>query len=131
MYDNPDFDEPDECPHAEGWDGPNSETPSFLIGCIMLVFRVVPNPNEPKVGRDFVLVREMELADRDPNGPFPRLPCEPVSCPDGLVKRTNGMSSTACTKIARGWTLGSARRSSENAPAGLHELTHGYAQADL
>ena len=84
MYDNPDFDEPDECPHAEGWDGPNSETPSFLIGCIMLVFRVAPNPNEPKVGRDFVLVREMELADRDPNGPFPRLPCElPAKAPAG------------------------------------------------
>ena len=69
-------DEPDECPDPEGWDAPNSLTPSFKIGCIMLVFRVAPDPKEPKVGRDFVLVREMALADRDPNGPFPRLPSE-------------------------------------------------------
>ena len=80
-YEDPDFDEPDGCPDPEGWDAPDSEKPSFKIGCIMLVFRVALNPKEPKVGRDFVLVREMALADRRPNGPFPRLASEEPAKP--------------------------------------------------
>ena len=80
-YEDPDFDEPDGCPDPEGWDAPDSEKPSFKIGCIMLVFRVALNPKEPKVGRDFVLVREMALADRRPDGPFPRLASEEPAKP--------------------------------------------------
>ena len=50
----------------------------------MLVFRVAPDLKEPKVGRDFVLVREMALADRDPNGPFLCLLSEePAKAPAG------------------------------------------------
>ena len=51
----------------------------------MLVFRVAPDRKEPKLGRDFVLVREMALADRRADGPFPYLPSElptkaPLAC---------------------------------------------------
>ena len=106
-------DEPDECPDPEGWDAPNSVTPSFKIGCIMLVFRVAPDPKEPKVGRDFVLVREMALADRDPNGPFPRLPSEePAKAPAGQGPNEQAGASEdylwddpeAKSKLGRLWT---------------------------
>ena len=95
---------------------PNSLTPPFKIGCIMPVFRVAPDPKDPKVGRDSVLVREMALADRDPNGPFLRLPSEePAKAPAGQgPNEQEGASKDylwddpgAKNKLGRLWTWGS------------------------
>ena len=81
-YEDERVDQSRECPDPEGWDGENSLQPTFRIGCIMLVFRVAPDRENLKEGREFVLVREMELADRTANGPFPYLQCEgPATAP--------------------------------------------------
>ena len=54
----------------------NTSRPSFKLGCIMLCFRVYSPAFGARCLRDFVLVREMKLAPRDPHGPFPYHPCE-------------------------------------------------------
>ena len=50
--------------------------PWSKLGCIQLVFRLCNLVFTPENYRDFVLGREMRLADRDEDGEFPYLLCE-------------------------------------------------------
>ena len=54
----------------------NADRPDFLLGCIMLVFRIRHEHFGEDEFRDFVLIRRMKTANRRADGPFPRVACE-------------------------------------------------------
>ena len=56
--------------------GANADLPDFLLGCIMLVFRVRHEHFGAEEFRDFVLIRRMKAPARTADGPFPRYECE-------------------------------------------------------
>ena len=76
----------------------NTSRPSFKLGCVMLCFRVYSPAFGARCLRDFVLVREMKLAPRDPHGPFPYHPCEENI---GVFNRDD---PAAKNKLGRLWT---------------------------
>ena len=109
------FDNTRECPDPEGWDDENSLEPSFRIGCIMLVFRVAPDKDNLKEGREFVLVREMTLASRADDGAFPYLECELPAESGGDPSQNYLYDDPGVQhKLGRLWTW--AKQGSEEAP---------------
>ena len=54
----------------------NADLPDFLLGCIMLIFRITHHHFGDDGFRDFVLIRRMKTANRSADGAFPRFACE-------------------------------------------------------
>ena len=87
----------------------NADRADFLLGCIMLIFRIRHEHFGEDEFRDFVLIRRMKTANRRADGPFPRFACEskcepPASaCP--ADRRDNWRDDPqAKNKLGRLWT---------------------------
>jgi len=69
----------------------------------MLVFRVATDKENLKEGREFVLVREMTLASRADNGPFPYLQCELPAESGGDPSQNHLYRSTTIQACSTSW----------------------------
>ena len=63
----------------------NADLPDFLLGCIMLDFRITHHHFGDDGFRDFVLIRRMKTANRSADGARGSLPSRP---PGQLVGRS-------------------------------------------
>ena len=87
----------------------NADLPDFLLGCIMLIFRITHHHFGDDGFRDFVLIRRMKTANRSADGAFPRFACENLCnlpgdrCP--ADRRDNWWDDPrAKNKLGRLWT---------------------------
>ena len=53
----------------------NADRADFLLGCIMLIFRIRHEHFGEEEFRDFVLIRRMKTANRRADGPFRSAVC--------------------------------------------------------